>query len=628
MLSRFNMTDDDNRSQGNVSRRDVIRYGTVGGVAGVAGCSGSDGGGGGDGDDGDGGDGDGGTTQTTTTASEDEVQTGGKPIVGLGAEPQAFNPLVTSDADAWAIMDQMYPYPTARDPQDVTNTAPFVFEEWSFDPDSLTGTAKITEGFQWSDGETLDAEGVAWWFNYLMGESGHRYEGNTGQIKSLEATGDYEISFELNGETSAVFTPETGVFAVPILPAHVWKEVEDYTEYSPDELIGAQGFEWNDSSPGNWYELTTNADLVPDEIHEGPYVDNLRFRVFGDTTALIQEMKNGNVDLTYNSITPNRAFQLQDTEGVKVWNSKARGYNYIAHNMRRVPFDDKKFRQSLGFVYPFKYLENSLRRGLTQTGDYVSAKVYEPWRPNSFDEPFEHGPYRTESGELDVERARSFLENADGEHDYTFGSVESAAVTGDKEIRVDGELLTEAHTDNDGNPGQGPISIVITPPSQAPVSARAGSRFVENLNEVGIPAETRPVAEGSQNSLIWSKEDFDMWSSGWIWMPKPHFYMDFWLTSSRADIESSSDSFNLNPMGYGNADEMIKNVRGTFDPEQQKEYAKEALAQVYEDQPALVTEYPNRLHASSNRFQGWVKLPGGITQNPWTYLNVHMATEQ
>ncbi len=616
------MEDDSPDAEQLLDRRSILRYSAVGGAAGLAGCSG----GGGDETDST----DSPTDSPTSTAegtelSDEEAERGGKPVVGLGDEPQAFNPLVTSDADAWAIMDRMYPYPTVRDPSDVTNTHPYVFNDWSYDPDELAGQVTLTEGFEWSDGEPLDAEGVAWWFNYLMENEGHRYESNTNQIATIEATGEYSLRFELESSTAAVFTPETGVFAVPILPAHVWKDVEDYTEYSPDELVGAQGFQWADSSEGNWYELEANPDLLPDGIHEGPYVDNLRFRVFGDMTTMVEELQQGNVDLTYQSIAPNRAFQLQDVDSVKVWNSRARGYNYIAHNMRRVPFDDKPFRQSLGFVYPFNYLNSQLRRGLTETGDYVAAKVYEPWRPDTFDEPFDHGPYKTEDGKLDVEQTREFLTNADGEHDYTFGSVESSQVTGDQEIRVDGELLTEAHTDNDGNSGQGPISIVITPPSNAPVEARAGARFVENLNEVGIPAETQPVAEGSQNSLVWAQEDFDMWSSGWIWMPKPHMYMGFWLTSASADMDSSSENFNLNPMGYGNADELIQQVQTTFDPDDQKQVTKEALARIYEDQPVLVTEYPNRLHASSNAFTGWVKVPGGVTQNPWTYLNVRQA---
>jgi len=615
------MADDSSDFERLLDRRSILRYSAVGGIAGLAGCSG--------GEQTEGteppSDSPTATPESTDIPTSDGIERGGKPVVGLGSEPQAFNPLVTSDADAWAIMDRMYPYPTVRDPGDVSNTHPYVFSDWSFDPDELAGTATLNQGFQWSDGESLDAEGVAWWFNYLMENEGHRYESNTNQIGSIEATGEYELYFELKSSTAAVFTPETGVFAVPILPAHVWKNIDDYTQYSPDELIGAQGFQWADSSPGNWYELESNPDLLPDDIHEGPYVDNLRFRVFGDMTTMVEELRQGNVDLTYQSIAPNRAFQLQDTDSVRVWNSRARGYNYIAHNMRRVPLDDKPFRQSLGFVYPFNYLQNQLRRGLTETGDYVAAKVYEPWRPDSFDVPIEHGPYKTDDGQLDVEQTREFLRNANGEHEYTFGPVESDQITGDQEIRVDGQLLTEAHTDNDGNAGQGPISIVITPPSTAPVEARAGARFVENLNEIGIPAETQPVAEGSQNTLIWVQEDFDMWSSGWIWLPKPHMYMGFWLTSGSADTDSSSDNVNLNPMGYTNADDLIQQVQTTFDPDAQKQATQEALARVYEDQPVLVTEYPNRLHASSNQFTGWVKVPGGITQNPWTYLNVHQA---
>lgn len=308
--------------------------------------------------------------------------------------------------------------------------------------------------------------------------------------------------------------------------------------------------------------------------------------------------------------------------------SPSRGYDYIAHNLRRVPLDDKSFRQSLGYIFPFNYLESTLRRGLSTAASYASAAAYSDWWPDDYDTPISHGPYRTDDGQLDVEQAREFLKTADGAHEFTFGSVESSQVSGvdaDQEIRVDGELLTEAHTDTDGNSGQGPLEIVVSPPSTSPVRAQAVGRFVENLNKVGIPAEVNPVAENSQNSLVWSQEDFDMWMTGWIYMPQPHFYLSFWLQSSRADLQSEEEALNLNPMGYTNADDLISAVHNTADPAEQKNAAAEALARIYEDQPALITEYPDRVHATSNAYEGFTKLPGGVSQPPWTYINIRQT---
>jgi peptide/nickel transport system substrate-binding protein len=607
-----------------LNRRQLLKYTGVGGIALAAGCTG-------------GGDqtqntetGTGTTTSSGSGTESGDVARGGKPVIGLSNAPRGFNPLVISDAAAFAIIDQFYPQATARDPSNAANTVGYVFEEFEFDSDSLEGSATIRDGFQWSDGTDFTAESVAWSFNYLMDNEGHRYQQNVANFESFEATGNLEVSFTLSSETAAIFTPDTGMFAVPILPRQTWEGISDYEQFDPfsenGELIGANGWTWADSNEGNWYELEATPDILPDSLHEGPYVDRLRFRVYGDMTSLINGLQNGEVDMTYESITPNRAFQLQDADNAEVFSSPSRGYNYVAHNMRRVPLDDKPFRQSMGFMYPFKYLNETLRKGLTQLGTYAAAKAYEDWWPEDFDTPIQHGPYKTEDGTLDVERTREFLRNADGEHDYTFGSVESSQVRdagGDMEIRVNGELLTEAHTDNDGNPGQGPLGVVVTPPSTAPVEARAVSRFVENMNKVGIPAEVRPTAENSQSSLIRVQENFDMWQEGWVYMPQPHFYMAFWLVSSRADMDSSSESVMLNPMGYGGADEKIAAVHNTYDPAEQKQAAAEALAQVYEDQPALITEYPNRLHATSNAFDGWVQLPGGISQNPWSYLNIY-----
>lgn len=624
------------KEKASLDRRQLLRYTGFGGLALAAGCLGGDGGnGGGSGNDtGTSGSGGGTGNGTGSAVASGDVPRGGKPVVGLSNAPRGFNPLVVSDAAAFAIIDQLYPQATARDPADPTQTKGYVFEEFSFDAENLEGTATVRDGFAWSDGEEFTAEDVAWSFNYMMENEGHRYQQNVENFETFEATSDSEVRFTLSSETAAVFTPDTGMFAVPILPKQTWEGVTDYEKFDPytenGELIGANGWTWVDSDEGNWYELEAAPDSLPDELHEGPFVDRLRFRVYGEMTALINGLKNGEADLTYESITPNRAFQLQDVDSANVFSSPSRGYNYIAHNMRRVPLDDKPFRQSLGFVYPFNYLKSTLRKNLTQLGSYAAAKAYDDWWPESFDQPMAHGPYKTEDGKLDVEQARSFLENAEGEHEYTFGSVESSQVRdadGDKEIRVNGKLLTEAHTDNDGSEGQGPLGVVVSPPSTAPVEARSVARFVENLNKVGIPAETVPTAENSQASLIRVQEDFDMWMEGWVYMPQPHFYMSFWLTSNRADVESSSDSMMLNPMGYTGADEKISKVHNTYPPEEQKAAAQAALAQVYEDQPALITEYPNRLHATSNAYDGWVKLPGGISQNPWTYLNVHQPEE-
>lgn len=594
-----------------VNRRSVLRYTGIGGVAALAGCTGDDGESAGDGSD---------DSDSTETVDSDGIQMGGEPVVGLTSEPNGFNPLLISDADAWAIMGRFYPEPIVRDPSEPGGHAPFVFSDWDFDPESMEGWATVTDGMEWSDGTSLTADDVAFTFNYLMEVEGHRYEANVSGFEMLEATGNNEIEFSLADEVAAIFTPETGAFAVPQLPEHVWGDVDDFEEYSPDELVGAGGFRWDDSDPGNWYEIEAAPELMPDEIHEGPYVDSLRYQVFGSETALTNALQNGDVDLTYNSITPNRAFQLQDDENVRVWDARSRGYNYVALNMRRTPLDDVRFRQSLRMAFPFEELVGTHRRGLSERGDYAAAAVYEDWRPDGFDDPFDHGPYELEDG-FDAESVRSFLED----HGYSFGSVESGQVTGDAEIRINGQTLPEAHTGNQGEGGQGPLEIVVDPPSDSPVDSRTAEDFAENLNEVGIPTEINPTDPNAQQSVIWGQEDFDLWFSGWIWMPNPHFYLNFWLHSSRADMDSTSDSINLNPMAYDGADDLITQVHGTSDPDEQQAVAKEALATIYEDTPAIITEYPNRLHATSRAYDGWIEMPGGISQNYWTYLNVHQA---
>lgn len=596
----------------------MLRYSGVAGIAGFAGCLGND-----EGDDGDGsggGDGGDGTDGGDGSDGDGSANTGGKPVIGLAAEPKAFNPLVNSQAEMFAILDQFYQNPTVRDLETPSETTGWMFQDYSFDPDSLNGTFSVSEELTWSDGTDFTAEDVAWTFgNYLQNNEGHRYEADVAPIKDIGTTGDYEGEFTLSRSAAAIFVERVGVFSVPVLPKHIWSEVDDYTKFSPTELVGSGGYKWGDADPGNWYEIEARDDFP---LHDGPFVDALRFRVYGSANAMMQGLQNGEIDMPYRSITPDQAAQIAGQNDIKIWESPSEGYNYVAFNMRRVPFDDKPFRQAMSYIYPYDYLVNDLRRGKATKGDYVAAEAWETGRPESFDEPFDHGPYQTDSGKTDYEQAREHLENAEGKHDYSFGSVESSQVTGDVELRINGQTLPEAHTDNDGNTGNGALDMVMTPPSEAPVAAKATARFVENLNEIGIPAEKRPVDSNTQDSVIWQEEDFDMWESGWIWMIPPDFSMDFWLLGSNADMDSSSSDIHLNPMGYEGANEAIQKSVETFETDAQIEATKEALATIYEDHPVLVTEYPDRINATSGDYTGFVKFPGGIAQNVYTYLNI------
>ena len=220
------------KSDSRFNRRQLLQYTGAGGLALVAGCTGESGGGNGDGSE----DGSGSDSGTDNNVGGSDIPRGGKPIVGLSNVPRGFNPLVISDAAAFAIIDRFYPQATARDPEDPANIVGYVFEEFSFDSETLEGTATVREGFSWSDGESFNAEDVAWSFNYLMENEGHRYQQNVANFESFEATGEYDIEITLSSETAAIFTPDTGMFAVPILPRQTWEGVDDYEQFDPFDV--------------------------------------------------------------------------------------------------------------------------------------------------------------------------------------------------------------------------------------------------------------------------------------------------------------------------------------------------------------------------------------------------------
>jgi peptide/nickel transport system substrate-binding protein len=681
-----------------LKRRALLKAGGAGAAMGLAGCLG--GGGGGNGTDGNGTGGNttggnasgggrdlksaGGLTSSEAQLLEqppDSIPQGGTFTVGLTQQPKGLNTLATSSSYSFAILDFINEFGTALEPETFA-VKPNVYTDWTAEntqgqnpkPDIYFNVRK---GLTWSDGNKLTVDDVVFTYNFMMKQKPGRYIAAVRPIESVEkASGsNWDVHMKL---TRPIGTYQINQLQVPILPKHIWNNVDDYQTYSPTKNGGPIGLgpgkvtTYNPSTSiqidfRDRYNLNNLPWVKKNDflIAGGPFIDSLRFKVYGSQSARRKALFNGEIDAMYLGMqkkTQGTVNKVKNSDRLAMAAGPDSGYSHHSYNLRRTPLDDASFRQVLGFAFDDYYWITNLQRGYAIEGDFMMPPGYAKVRPEEGNnaklleadatEAFSYRSKGQQSAQPDIQAMRNFLKQgkvidgtsgtyagvkypgsitgvkasqSEAKHDYTFGSVQSDVlqnVDTNKELRVNGKTVTSILG--------APLTMFIDPPKQSPQEAEMYKRYTGVLKQIGIPVRTKPLEFNTQLTKVYSQEDFDIYTMGWNSLSPLGVSSLYNLMHSdnadnhaKADVGSQKNTNTQlnNAMGYGlsgnaGADDLISQARTTMDDKQRNKLVKQAVERLYLDFPSMITDYDNILFPVNNRdYGGFIE---GIT-DPGAY---------
>lgn len=306
--------------------------------------------------------------------------------------------------------------------------------------------------------------------------------------------------------------------------------------------------------------------------------------------------------------------------------------------MRRVPFDDIAFRQFLRKVFDSEWIVSQQYDDIgAQRGTYASLASFKQWRPPepwetdefegisipTLEFPGEAGSF--ELNEKQLSTARDFLVNhEEAKHDYTFeeGSQSNTNAPDGKQLHVNGKPLTEAHTNNAGEAGQGPITFRYQPPGEDKTQNATGEQFTSLLRRVGIPVR-KSVESISKTALaVYYQENFDMYSMGWSLTPYLLAYAPLYGQAGvDTGEENNTDRAYYNPMGYTGAQDLIEQDSKLMERSERIPVVKKIQAKIWHDAPTIITVYKNLLEPHPAEYGGFYTTAGGLFETPW--MNVY-----
>lgn len=435
-------------------------------------------------------------------------------------------------------------------------------------------TFYLKDDLYWSDGEPVTPEDVEFTIRYYGKETAWGSWINDTLESSDVSDADNSVTFKFNKPYTRVALE----FATyNILPAHIWKTIEnpiEYTNNGPYVGCGPYYLKLIDLNAGKlvfeknpyWEGKTPEAETV--EVH---------FYSSADVATLA--LKNGEVDTYYKyagSYPYSGIEQLEETNNFDVIEKTDIGLVFLALNLKKAPFSDPEFREALAYAINYEEIVNLETLGYGE----VPNRGFVPPSMENFKE--------TEKLEYSPEKARENLEKA--------GYMDS-----------NGNGILEGKDGKDIK-----LEILIRPEY-----ARTGELLEEYFEQIGLDSDLRTA-------------DSDTWMT-----LKDNYEYDTTVTRSTPwgmlmHASWGSGYFDSRRTGQGvmhNLEDpeflqLCDEILATTDPEELEGYAYELQDYYAENLPAIPLYWSKVLTPYNRHFEGWYTDPLYGIYNLDNFVNV------
>jgi peptide/nickel transport system substrate-binding protein len=439
--------------------------------------------------------------------------------------------------------------------------------------DSTVWTCTLRSGLKWSDGTPLTSRDVAFSYRFVIDNN----------VPQYRAYFPFHPTFETPNAHTLIWKSEKPTFApdmppwVYIVPQHIWqkydgKGLQTIKTVPNVPSVGSGPFTLTSWTRGQGWTMQRN----PYYWGPTPSVDTLQYHLYSNQEAMIQALKNGEIDFAdglnpslYKSVSglPNVAVQKVVSDW---WLNLA--FNFGGQGPQSSPLPalhDRTVRVAIEEAIDKQAIADKVYLGTAAPGDTVIRPASTYWH---LDIPADQEyPY-------DPAAANKMLDNA-GYLDTNGDGVREDPKTGQPL-----ELLMPASQDTTG-------------------AVDAGQLIVGYLKQIGIKVDLRPVSDAKMGDY-WGAGNFDAYIWYWSGDPDPNYQLSI-FTSGQCGGWSDGC------WKDANYDKLYEKQRTIMDRAQRLKVVQEAQRYIYHQVPAIVLAYPGWLQAyRTDRFAGWVPAPG------------------
>ncbi len=384
--------------------------------------------------------------------------------------------------------------------------------------DEWVGEITLRADAQWSDGEPITAEDVAFtWSTAVEFElTGNWVDyADPDIVTGVEAVDDQTVRVTFNAEPGlAVWGLGNSVPLMPIMPEHFWGPIVEEARNSEnprETLIAASGAEapaagWTqfaDRQEGSFAATTANPsyfnqgqEITSGDVTytDGPFAQDFQFPLYGGQDQAVLALANGEVDLLLNPLGMQQGFreQVQDNPDLTAVVNPTNGYRFLAFNHARAPMSDAAFRDAFSILINKEFVTEQLLQGVAFPLYVILPEGNTAW----YNEEVATQIAEEQGAGMEDDARRAEAKRILVEAGYSW-ETEPGWVDGDGNLSDEaGEGLTfqpgEGLIDPDGNPVE-TLELVHPTAGYDPLRATFGSYIAGVAQEMGIPVVSVPT---------------------------------------------------------------------------------------------------------------------------------------
>ncbi len=274
-----------------------------------------------------------------------------------------INPLTSISVYGWRNLRMIYDKLVRLSPD--IEPIPWAATSWEV-VDDTTIDVELREDMTFHDGMPVRPEDVKYSYELFIDLEVGYFASFLGPVDSIELTGGQTIRFNLE-EAYAPFITNT-LAQIPILPEHVWSEIDDPLQYQNEEAIG--------SGPFKLDSFVTGEELVVsrfDDYFEPAKIDGYIFQIFASPDGVISALEREDVDMVSFDLIPAHIDLISSNDSgaydhLMVTEAQDIGFFYLGFNLNRSPFDIKDFRVAVAYLTDYDYALDDLLGGYGSRG--------------------------------------------------------------------------------------------------------------------------------------------------------------------------------------------------------------------------------------------------------------------
>lgn len=455
-----------------------------------------------------------------------EIKSGGQLTFGSLQEPNTLNPLlsdvlataevssllfsgliVTNDKGEW-IPDLALEVPT--------------LQNGGVSPDGRTITYRLRQGVNWHDGAPFTAADVKFTWQTIMNRKVNIVQRDGyDKIASIDTPNPYTVVIHFR----EYYTPYLTLFST-ILPQHILGTEDDINKAAFNRApVGTGPFKFKEWRVAEAIVLEANSTYFRGK----PKLDGIIYKVIPDPNVLLTQLKAGEVDIVTN-INFAQLDQVKTIAGMNTVITPNMIWEHLDYNMDNPIFQDVRVRQAIVLALDRQAIINNVLKNVASPAAADQSPL--SWAYNPTLQP----------AARDVNAAKELLIQAG----WSQGT--------DGIFSKDGKKLSFSLTTTAGNKIREIVAQTIA----------------QQLKEVGIGVEVRPIESKSFFDDILKNRRFDMAMYAWVGGVDPD-NIDLWYSKKIPSRANGYDGHNFPGWRNSEVDTLTEKGITTVDIEARKQ---------------------------------------------------------